>query len=62
VGNQFKRDVTLQGNIDGAKSGLKNIGDMKMDNKTKASVTNLLNSLINSWTKQQEEITKKYGQ
>ena len=61
VGNQFKRDVVLQGAIDGAKSGLSNMKDMKWDDKTKANMTKLLNSLINNWTKQQEEITKKYG-
>lgn len=62
VGNQFKRDVILQGNIDGAKDGLKNLGDMNLDSKTKASMTNLLNGLIKGWTNQQNEITKKYGQ
>lgn len=62
VGNQFKRDVVLQGAIDGAKSGLSNIKDMKWDDKTKASMTKTLNSLISNWTKQQDEITKKYGE
>jgi hypothetical protein len=61
VGNQFKRDVVLKDAIDFAKSGLSNMKDMKWDNETKASMTKLLNSLINNWTKQQEEITKKYG-
>lgn len=61
VGNQFKRDVVLQGNIDSAKSGLKKMKDMDWDAKTKASMTKVLNSLIVNWTNQQEEITKKYG-
>lgn len=61
VGNQFKRDVVLQGNIDSAKSSLKKMKDMDWDTKTKASMTKVLNSLIVNWTNQQEEITKKYG-
>jgi RHS repeat-associated protein len=61
VGNQFKRDVVLQGYIDGAKSSLSNLKDMKWDDETKANVTKILNGIIKYSTKQQEEITKKYG-
>ena len=61
IGNQFKRDIVLQGNIDGAKGSLETLKDMKMDNKTKTNMTNLLNGLIKNWSKQQDDITKKYG-
>lgn len=61
VGNQFKRDVVLKEAIDGAKSGLSSIKDMNWDDKTKASMTSLLNNLIKNWTKQQDEITEHYG-
>lgn len=61
VGNQFKRDVLLQGNIDGAKAGLSTIDDSNWDDKTKSSMKSLLNNLIDSWSRQQQEITDKYG-
>lgn len=61
VGFQFKRDVVLQDSINGTNTSLSNLNGLNLDAKTKADLTKTLNGLINQWTNEQNNITKKYG-